>query len=146
VKFSFIYTVIVFFLFNTQLVEANNHYPITRDSKITIAKGELLYNQYCVSCHMVNLSGAKNWKNGKDNDGHNLSPPLNGTGHTWHHSDELLHNIVKHGFVNLVKNYKGKMAGFANKINDKQIDSVLSYIKSYWKVEIYERQIKMSKQ
>ena len=123
---------------------ASNHYPITRDSKISIVKGELLYNQYCASCHMPNLSGAKNWK-GKDKDGHNLSPPLNGSGHTWHHSDELLHNIIKHGFINLVKNYKGKMAGFGDKMSDKQIDSVLSYIKSHWEDEIYERQISISK-
>ena len=123
---------------------ASNHYPITRDSKISIARGELLYNQYCASCHMSNLSGATNWKS-KDKDGHNLSPPLNGSGHTWHHSDELLHNIIKHGFVNLVKNYKGKMVGFGDKMNDKEIDSVLSYIKSHWEDEIYERQISISK-
>ena len=143
-KFSLVLTVFVLFLFNIQFANASNHYPITRDSKIAIARGELLYNQYCASCHMPNLSGAKNWK-GKDKDGHNLPPPLNGSGHTWHHSDELLHNIIKHGFINLVKNYKGKMVGFGDKMNDKEIDSVLSYIKSHWKDEIYERQISISK-
>ena len=123
---------------------ASNHYPITRDSNFSIARGELLYDQHCASCHMPNLSGAKNWK-GKDKDGHNLSPPLNGSGHTWHHSDELLHNIIKHGFINLVKNYKGKMIGFGDKMSDKQIDSVLSYIKNYWEDEMYDKQISISK-
>ena len=143
-KFSLVLTVFVLFLFNIQFANASNHYLITRVSKIAIARSELLYNQYCESCHMPNLSGAKNWK-GKDKDGHNLPPPLNGSGHTWHHSDELLHNIIKHGFVNLVKNYKGKMVGFGDKMSDKQIDSVLSYIKSHWDDEIYERQISISK-
>ena len=138
------FLIITIFLINLDFSFASNHYPITRDSKIAIVRGELLYNQYCASCHMPNLSGAKNWK-GKDEDGHNLSPPLNGSGHTWHHSDELLHNIIKHGFVNLVKNYKGKMVGFGDKMSDKQIDSVLSYIKSHWDDEIYERQISISK-
>ena len=136
--------IIISFIFTSEISYAQSHFPITRDSKIAITKGELLYNQYCASCHMSNLSGAKNWK-GKDKDGHNLSPPLNGSGHTWHHSDELLHRIIKYGLVNLVKNYKGKMVGFSDKMNDKQIDSVLSYIKSHWEDEIYDKQISISK-
>ena len=139
-----ILVIIISFIFISEVSYAQSHFPITRDSKIAIARGELLYNQYCVSCHMPNLSGAKNWK-GKDKDGHNLSPPLNGSGHTWHHSDRLLHNIIKYGFVDLVKDYKGKMLGFNDKMNDQQIDSVLTYLKSHWKDEIYERQILISK-
>ena len=139
-----IFLIIISFIFINVNSYAQSHYPITRDSKIAIVRGELLYNQYCASCHMPNLSGAKNWK-GKDKDGHNLSPPLNGSGHTWHHSDELLHNIIKYGLVNLVKNYKGKMVGFGDKMNDRQIDSVLSYIKSHWEDEIYDKQISISK-
>jgi len=136
--------IIISFILINVTSYAQSHFPITRDSKIAIVRGELLYNQYCASCHMPNLSGAKNWK-GKDKDGYNLSPPLNGSGHTWHHSDELLHRIIKYGLVNLVKNYKGKMVGFSDKMNDKQIDSVLSYIKSHWEDEIYDKQISISK-
>ena len=136
--------IIILFLFIIQFGNASNHYPITRDSKISIARGELLYNQYCASCHMSNLSGAKNWK-GVDKDGHRKAPPLNGTGHTWHHDDASLHNIIKYGLAKIVKNYEGKMIGFGDKINDKQIDSVLSYIKSHWEDQIYDRQISISK-
>ena len=143
-KFPPIPTVIILFLFSIQFGNASNHYPITRDSKISIARGELLYNQYCASCHMSNLSGAKNWK-GVDKDGHRKAPPLNGTGHTWHHDDASLHNIIKYGLAKIVKNYEGKMIGFGDKINDKQIDSVLSYIKSHWEDQIYDRQISISK-
>jgi len=105
------------------------------------------YDWANTSCYetIFNEEVETNVLNCKDKDGHNLSPPLNGSGHTWHHSDELLHNIIKHGFVNLVKNYKGKMVGFGDKMSDKQIDSVLSYIKSHWEDEIYERQISISK-
>jgi mono/diheme cytochrome c family protein len=108
------------------------------------ARGKIIYGSYCVSCHQVNLSGAENWK-GLDEDGHTKAPPLNGTGHTWHHDDASLHNIIKYGLAKIVKNYEGKMIGFGDKINDKQIDSVLSYIKSHWEDEIYERQIAISK-
>jgi mono/diheme cytochrome c family protein len=136
--------IILSFILINQISYAHVHFPITRDSTLMIARGKIIYENYCVSCHQVNLSGAENWK-GIDEDGHRKAPPLNGTGHTWHHDDASLHNIIKYGLVKIVKNYEGKMIGFGDKINDKQIDSVLSYIKSHWEDEIYERQISISK-
>ena len=136
--------IIISFIFINQISYAHSHFPITRDSTLMIARGKIIYENYCVSCHQVNLSGAENWK-GVDEDGHRKAPPLNGTGHTWHHDDASLHNIIKYGLAKIVKNYEGKMIGFGDKINDKQIDSVLSYIKSHWEDEIYERQIAISK-
>lgn len=123
---------------------AHNHYPITTDSKIMIAKGKIAYENNCVSCHQVNLSGAENWKE-LDEDGHRKAPPLNGTGHTWHHDDKTLHGIIKYGLAKLVKNYQGKMAGFGDVLNDDEIDNVLAYIKSYWPKEKYQYQIDLNK-
>ena len=134
----------LFTLFLTEISNAHNHFPITRDSEANILKGKVLYEQHCASCHMVNLAGAADWK-GVDKDGHRKAPPLNGTGHTWHHNDELLHKIIKLGFAKLMNNYEGKMVGFGDKIDDAGIDNILSYIKSFWKDDIYEYQISMSK-
>ena len=136
--------VLISFVFMSEASYANIHFPITRDSALMIAKGKIAYENNCVSCHQVNLVGAENWKS-LDKDGHRKAPPLNGTGHTWHHDDASLHNIIKYGLAKIVKDYEGKMIGFGDKINDKQIDSVLSYIKSHWEDEIYERQISISK-
>ena len=136
--------IILSFIFINQISYAHSHFPITRDSTLMIARGKIIYESYCVSCHQVNLVGAENWK-GLDEDGHRKAPPLNGTGHTWHHDDATLHNIIKYGLAKIVKNYDGKMIGFGDKINNKQVDSVLSYIKSHWEDEIYERQISISK-
>lgn len=123
---------------------AHNHYPITTNSKIMIAKGKIAYENNCVSCHQVNLSGAENWKE-LDEDGHRKAPPLNGTGHTWHHDDKTLHSIIKYGLAKLVSNYQGKMAGFGDVLNDDEIDNVLAYIKSYWPKEKYQYQIDLNK-
>ena len=123
---------------------AHNHYPITTDSKIMIAKGKIAYENNCVSCHQVNLSGTENWKE-LDEDGHRKAPPLNGTGHTWHHDDKTLHSIIKYGLAKLVSNYQGKMAGFGDVLNDDEIDNVLAYIKSYWPKEKYQYQIDLNK-
>ena len=135
---------LVSFILISEPSYSHSHFPITRDSALMIARGKIVYESNCVSCHQVNLVGAENWK-GVDKDGHRKAPPLNGTGHTWHHDDASLHNIIKYGLAKIVKDYDGKMIGFGDKINDKQIDSVLSYIKSHWEDEIYERQISISK-
>ena len=124
---------------------AHTHFPITNKDEATLVLGKALYEKKCASCHAINLSGAKNWKEGKDEDGQRLPPPLNGTGHTWHHSDKLLHKIIKYGLVGIISDYEGKMAGFKDNLNDKDIDSVLAYIKSFWPDDYYQHQINLSK-
>ena len=140
-----IFFFIIITLLYSKVALSHSHYPITRDSIEAIKKGKILYNQYCVSCHQANLAGATNWQ-GLDEDGHRKAPPLNGTGHTWHHTDELLHRMIKYGFAKLIKNYEGKMMGFGDEISDEGIDNILSYIKSYLKDDIYEYHLEMSKQ
>ena len=135
---------LISFIFLNEASYSHSHFPITRESTLMIARGKNIYESYCVSCHQVNLIGAENWK-GVDEDGHRKAPPLNGTGHTWHHDDATLHNIIKHGLAKLVKNYDGKMPGFEDNLKDKDIDSVLSYMKSFWPDDVYQQQINLSK-
>ena len=123
---------------------AHNHFPITIESKLMITRGKVAYENNCVSCHMINLAGAENWKR-LDEDGHRKAPPLDGTGHTWHHDDKTLHSIIKYGLANLIDGYEGKMMGFKDNLSDKDIDSVLAYIKSYWPKDKYEHQINLSR-
>ncbi|MGB1240405.1 MAG: c-type cytochrome [Candidatus Pelagibacter sp.] len=135
---------IIFIIFSIlSVAKAHNHFPITTESKIMIERGKIAYQNNCVSCHMINLVGAENWKD-VDEDGHRKAPPLNGTGHTWHHDDKTLHAIIKYGLAKLVNNYQGKMMGFGEKLSDKEIDSVLAYIKSFWPEKEYEYQINLS--
>ena len=136
--------ILLYFLSLGEASYSHSHFPITRDSALMITNGKIIYESNCVSCHQVNLIGAQNWK-GLDEDGHRRTPPLNGTGHTWHHDDATLHNIIKYGLAKLVKDYQGKMLGFEDSINDEDIDSVLSYIKSFWPENVYQQQIKLSK-
>ena len=136
--------ILLSFILTSEASYSHSHFPITRDSILMNARGKIIYESYCMSCHQVNLSGAENWK-GLDEDGHRKAPPLNGTGHTWHHDDATLHNIIKHGLAKLVKNYEGKMPGFEDNLKDKDIDSVLSYMKSFWPDDVYQQQINLSK-
>ena len=135
---------LLYFIFISEVSYSHSHFPITRDSVLMNVKGKIVYENNCASCHQVNLTGAENWK-GLDEDGHRKAPPLNGTGHTWHHDDATLHNIIKYGLAKLVKNYNGKMLGFEDNLNDEDIDLVLSYIKSFWPDDVYQQQINLSK-
>tara|TARA_B100000214_G_scaffold333390_1_gene275415 strand:+ start:1427 stop:1831 length:405 start_codon:yes stop_codon:yes gene_type:complete len=107
-----------------------------KESNIDLYEAKLLYENNCSSCHGAYLQGAKNWMSEKDEDGANLPPPLNGTGHTWHHSEDLLFNIIKYGGFYFDDNYTGKMIGFEKKLNDNEIYSILSYITNFWPKEI----------
>jgi mono/diheme cytochrome c family protein len=100
-----------------------------------IYEGKLLYLANCVTCHGVNLQGNPNWRSGTDKDGQRLPPPLNGTGHTWHHSPGVLSQIIKYGLKIYDENYEGKMAGNEN-LTDKEIYSLLEYITSVWSEEL----------
>ena len=138
------FIILISFIFISETSYSHSHFPITRDSELIIARGKTIYQNNCISCHQVNLEGVENWKD-LDEDGHRKSPPLNGTGHTWNHDDATLHNIIKYVLVKLVKNYQGKMLGFEDKLKDKDIDSVLTYIKSFWPDDMYQHQINLNK-
>ena len=56
----------------------------------------------------------------------------------------MLHNVIKYGYAKLIKDYKGKMLGYGDKLTDQNIDHILAYIKSTWNDEIYQRQMQIS--
>ena len=101
--------ILISFIFINEASYSHSHFPITRDSELMVARGKIIYQNNCISCHQVNLVGVESWKE-LDEDGHRKTPPLNGTGHTWHHDDATLHNIIKYGLVKLVKKLSGKNA------------------------------------
>ena len=61
-----------------------------------VTRGQAIYVSACGRCHGEALEGDPNWRIPLS-DGSYPAPPHDGTGHTWHHSDELLFRITKHG-------------------------------------------------
>ena len=80
---------------------------------------------------MDNLSGNSEWKSSLDKEGQRLPPPLDGTGHTWHHAPQQLFDIIRYGYKKTNPNYQGKMLGNEN-LTDDEIWSILEYIKNIW--------------
>ena len=105
-----------------------------------VARGEVLYEQHCASCHGANLDGQPNWRE-RDADGMLPAPPHDMTGHTWHHSDALLFDVTKWGSTAVIgDDYMSNMPGFAETMSDGDIWAVLAYIKSTWPPDIQEIQ------
>jgi len=105
-----------------------------------ISLGREIYVSACAACHGAQLEGEPNWRTRKPS-GRLPAPPHDETGHTWHHSDEVLFNITKHGVDSVVPGtYEGDMPAFDGQLSDEEIWAVLAYIKASWPENIRQRQ------
>lgn len=95
-----------------------------------VTQGQELYNQYCAACHGANGEGQPDWKIPNE-DGSFKPPPHDNSGHTWHHADDLLLEIIAQGsdFP------QTKMPIFGNQLSDEEILAILEYLKSRWGAE-----------
>ncbi len=97
-----------------------------------VTAGQTVYQQHCATCHGVNLEGQPNWKQPLPTGGL-PAPPHDDTGHTWHHSDQILFRITKHGGQAASKSaFKSNMPAFQDILSDADIWAVLAFIKSKW--------------
>jgi len=96
-----------------------------------IALGQQVYAERCASCHGANLEGQPDWMQRKA-DGRLPAPPHDATGHTWHHSDRQLFQIVKDGIAAILPGYETDMPAFGGVLTDDEIRAALDYIKSTW--------------
>jgi mono/diheme cytochrome c family protein len=114
-------------------------------NRTLVARGEALYLAQCAACHGRKLEGQPNWR-GTDADGYLPAPPHDETGHTWHHPDQLLFDIVKLGTAKAanLKDYETRMPAFENSLSDDEIIAVLSYIKSRWPEDMQGRHDKLN--
>ncbi len=105
-----------------------------------IPTGARLYQENCASCHGANLEGQPEWRSRLPN-GRLPAPPHDPSGHTWHHSDRILTDIVKRGTAAIVGNgYESDMPGFEEVLKDEEIVEILAFIKNTWPDRIRELQ------
>ncbi|SPF79697.1 c-type cytochrome [Pseudoprimorskyibacter insulae] len=108
------------------------------DDAERVANGLTVYQENCAACHQVDLTGEQNWKSPGE-DGLMPAPPHDVSGHTWHHDDFLLLQIVALGTELVVGgDYKSRMPGFGQVLTPDEIMNVLAYIKSTWPNEVIE--------
>lgn len=107
------------------------------DDAAVVALGKQVYGAQCASCHGARLEGQPNWQQ-RDAQGRMPAPPHDASGHTWHHPDELLFRITKHGVAKAanLKDYESAMPAFEKTLSDAEIVAALSWIKSQWPAEV----------
>lgn len=93
-----------------------------------VTLGQSVYAQACAACHGANLEGKPNWQVPLA-DGAFPAPPHDSSGHTWHHTDELLLDIIANG-GDLRQN--SQMPAFKDQLTEKQMTAVLDFMKSKW--------------
>ena len=109
-----------------------------------VAEGKRVYEAQCASCHGAKLEGQSNWRQRLPS-GKFPAPPHDATGHTWHHSDALLFDMVKRGVgPHAPPGYQSDMPAFGEQLIDGEIAAVLAYIKSTWPEETRKWQTKIS--
>ena len=111
-----------------------------------VASGQMIYAEHCAACHGAKLEGQPNWRERLAN-GRMPAPPHDESGHTWHHPDEVLFGITKHGLVPpyAPAGYASDMPAFGGKLSDQEIRAVLAYIESRWSPELRKRRAEMLK-
>ena len=110
------------------------------DEPRLIARGETVYAEHCGSCHGAKLEGQPNWRKRLPS-GRLPAPPHDASGHTWHHSDEQLFAMTKHGMAG----YETDMPAYKDKLSDPDIWAVLAFIKSTWPRDIRDRQRRLGR-
>ncbi len=128
--------VIDFALFRSDLFQKNQPIvingiaapPIPTLVPEQITLGQTVYAKSCAACHGVNLEGKPNWQVPLS-DGSLPPPPHDSTGHTWHHPDELLIDIIANGGD---PKYNSQMPAFKDQLTSEQVAAVLEFIKSRW--------------
>jgi mono/diheme cytochrome c family protein len=101
------------------------------------AAGRPLYLQHCASCHGMQGEGAAQWRR-RQADGSFPPPPLNGTGHAWHHPLKALHATIANG--------QGKMPGWGDRLATAEILAIIAWFQSQWPDEIYAAWDRMNRE
>lgn len=111
-----------------------------------LASGARVYAEHCAACHGAKLEGQPAWQKRLAN-GRMPAPPHDDSGHTWHHPDEVLFGITKHGLVPpyAPPGYPSDMPAFAGKLSDEEIRAVLAFIASHWSEDVRRMRAEMLK-
>jgi mono/diheme cytochrome c family protein len=107
-----------------------------------VIQGKAIYANHCAACHGESLQGQPNWRERMPN-GKLPAPPHDKTGHTWHHPDGMLVDMVKNGLVpgkTAPPGYVSDMPAYRDILSEQEILAVLTYIKSTWPPKVLQAQ------
>jgi S-disulfanyl-L-cysteine oxidoreductase SoxD len=92
----------------------------TTDDPDQVRRGEELYGAHCIACHGGATGGSIT----------DIPPPHNAEGHTWHHPDCVLVDIILDGMPR--RRGEPAMPAFGNRLSEEDAHAILAYIKTWW--------------
>lgn len=110
--------------------------------KALVMQGKAVYTNQCAACHGEAMQGQRDWRQRLPN-GKLPAPPHDKSGHTWHHPDAMLIDMVKNSLVpgkTAPRGYLTDMPAYGQVLTDEEITAVLAYIKSSWPPKVLEAQ------
>jgi len=105
-----------------------------------LATGKRVYDATCAACHGAKGEGQPNWK--VPVNGVFPAPPHDGSGHTWHHPDQVLLEVIANGSG--LPN--SAMPAYADILTEQERVAVLAYIKTFWGKQERTYQAQMTQQ
>lgn len=99
----------------------------------TVMRGGKLFQENCAQCHGQLAQGAPQWQK-PDAAGKYPAPPLDGSGHAWHHPNDALIKTIRDGTVTL----GGSMPPWKEKLSDRDIEAIIAWFQARWPEEIYQ--------
>lgn len=103
-----------------------------------VMRGREVYTRHCQTCHGVDGVGAPNWRK-MDDDGMYPPPPLDGSGHAWHHTSAVLRDFILQGS----KPGQGRMPAWRGRLADGEVADVIAWMQSLWPDELYAAWLRM---
>lgn len=97
-----------------------------------LARGKRVYQANCAQCHGSSGEAKPDWRI-RGADGKLPPPPLDDSGHAWHHPSAWLKQMVAQGSPA----GQGNMPSWQGKLSDQEIDEVVILITSLWSDAIY---------
>ncbi|WP_211331984.1 c-type cytochrome [Inmirania thermothiophila] len=99
-----------------------------------VMRGARVFQQHCAACHGRTAQGSPDWRR-RGPDGRFPPPPLDGSGHAWHHPTAVLREVIREGTVK----DGGGMPAWKGRLDEGQIDDVIAWIQSRWPEPVYRR-------
>ena len=100
----------------------------------SVTTGAKLFQANCAACHGKQGEGAPNWRT-PDKKGKFRPPPLNGSGHMWHHPLPVLLSVIRDGTAA----QGGTMPAWKEKLSEREMVDVIAWLQSKWSKEIYQQ-------
>lgn len=105
-----------------------------------LATGKRVYEANCAACHGVNGEGQPDWR--VPINGVYPAPPHDSSGHTWHHPDQVLLEVIAKG--GSMPN--SAMPAYAEILTEEEQIAALEYIKTFWGAREREFQAQITRQ